>query len=180
MNKKAFLLGVKTVSWIIGILCLIILVGIGIKIYNSASSSKQELKKAELNLERIQNYIEIVEKNPGVEKEFFIESISDKIEWSISAWPFNGNVPNECLEKFVYENCLCICLKPSMTITNWIKNWKDYLSECNEKSKCIKANEKISTFDKTSDTLPITIEKKGVTSLKIYNQKSTGIVLEKI
>jgi len=54
-NKKASLLGGKTVSIIIAVLCVLILIVLGIKMYNNFMKAPAEAQQAQASLERIKN-----------------------------------------------------------------------------------------------------------------------------
>lgn len=107
-NKKGdikFLLE-HIVGVIISILCIIILIGIGYKIYNMFSE-KSDLEKAEGNLKVVKERIQMLKDSPSVDSIEVI--IYPPTKWILRS--YNDKYPYaECYSK---KSCLCLCKKGS-------------------------------------------------------------------
>lgn len=103
-NKKGEVkfLGEHTVGIIISILCIIILMVIGYKIY-SLFSEKSDLERAEGNLKVVKERIQMLKDSPGVDSIEVL--IYPPLKWVLRS--YDDKYPYaECYSK---KSCLCLC-----------------------------------------------------------------------
>ena len=124
-HKGKFLIGEHTIEIIVAVLCLIILVYVGFRLYGAATT-KNASEKAQAHMDQINEIIKTI--NNGESKPYFLYSPND---WAIIGWPslsFDlvsifgpttsrpGNIqqysekdiPKTCSDKG-WSRCLCIC-----------------------------------------------------------------------
>lgn len=113
INKKAVkFLGTHVVNLIITVIVIIILIYLGVKIYN-LFTEKNELEKATIQLEKI---IETINKVKGTETEIKVEIFSPE-NWFLVTFPLEFPY-GECRGK---KECLCICKGYECNNPNYIK-----------------------------------------------------------
>jgi hypothetical protein len=146
-NKKGDnLLGPETLKIIVAVMCILILLLLPMKLYGISKNSK--LEQATASLDNLYFKINKVENNHSLEIEYLIESPN---KWWVVAWPFENEIPNQCIG----NNCICICPGNSF-------------KECNEKGTCRIVSEKIKTINENGENVPIKIE--SFIQVKISNK----------
>ena len=163
INKKGVsFLGEHVVGIIIAILCIIILLFIGYKVY-SIFSEKTELEKSETNLKAIKTEIEIVKNSPGINfRELIIYPVK---KWVLRS--YSENFPDsKCYGK---ASCLCMCQEGNCASNN------QKICYAFDYKTMILTNYKYAIFD-----YPNTIGfSKAAEGLKIYKQENS-IIIERI
>jgi hypothetical protein len=110
-SKKAIeLLGEHTVNLIIAALCIVVLVMVGIALYNSLLVDKKRVMNAQAELKEIMEKVEVLQENGGGSME---KIILQPVGWAIVGWPVldgpnAGLSTNYCISKG-WVNCLCLC-----------------------------------------------------------------------
>ena len=134
MNKRAILLP-KTLNIIIAVICIVILIGLAVKVYGSVKRDN-EIKQAQKSLENLANAIEnVIQDNQP--REFFVESpyTGDVANWYIFAWPSKDfSKPSVCNG----ENCICVCLAHPVE--------GGVVEECNKGGACQVTTLPVKTF----------------------------------
>lgn len=103
-NKRAFLLGKHTLGLLIAVLCILILVYAGVKVYGMLST-KEKKESAEDNLNLIVNKVEYL-KSPDYTKDFLYVTITPPERWFLRSYMDWTHPKGECLDK---QSCLCMC-----------------------------------------------------------------------
>jgi len=99
-NKKGFeLLGENTVQLVIALLCIVILIVLGVSLYEFFWGDSGDIKKAEYELKEMNAYLTSIT-DEKTEREYIVTTIND---W----WLFSDESGGLCDSNF----CLCICKK---------------------------------------------------------------------
>jgi len=117
-RKKALLLGEHVVNLIVAVLCIIVLVYLGLQIYNLYLRSAQKLDEAKYTLELLKGVIDEIKDEEGgkVEKE-----VLNPQGWYLISYSEGEESPKSCAG----GDCLCICEKSTA-------------KECEKKGVCEK------------------------------------------
>lgn len=123
-NKKGFVLGKAIVGLIIAGFAILILLGLGFKLFGIFIDTKGDISKAEGNMNQIIGLINMLENQGGGETAYPWLSPEG---WAIIKWPaykaksstsFLGSVsvkvegmPGKCIEQN-WEQCFCFCKYP--------------------------------------------------------------------
>lgn len=139
-NKQGKILENETLGIIIGVLCLVVLIFLGVKLFNLFK--KTDVEQAKASLERISSELSSIEKGEKVEADFFIESPNG---WYVVSFSNeDSEKPLQCSGDF----CLCICDE----------------DDCGGRVVCKPTSKKIKTFEDDDEK---SVEIKGITPLKI-------------
>lgn len=107
-NKKAEIsfLGMHVSNLIISVICIIILLAVGYKIYDMFSE-KTDLQKAESNLKLIMERVQMIKDSAGLNSAEILVYLPNK--WVLRS--YSDSFPQaECYSK---QSCLCICQSPT-------------------------------------------------------------------
>ncbi len=163
-NKRGGInfLGEHVVGIIVAILCIIVLLFIGYKVY-SIFSEKTELEKSETNLKAIKTEIELVKNSPGINfRELIIYPVK---KWVLRSYS-EGFPESKCYGK---ASCLCMCQEGNCAQNN------QKVCYAFEHKVVILTSYSYAIFD-----YPNTIGfSKAAEGLKIYKQEDL-IIIEKI
>lgn len=169
ISKKAEIsfLGEHTLGLIVAVLCIIVLIFIGVKIYN-LFSEKSDLDKAESNLKLIQGEIELIKTSTTANVNGSIIIYSPK-GWVLRTYNNNDFPQAEC---YGGKSCLCLCQDGTCTGVQKVCNGFIYSVE-------ISSNYKDSGYV-YSTVYPNSIGfLKAAEGLKIYSQNDK-ILIEQI
>jgi len=161
MKKKGFLLMKSTLKIIIAAICILFLLILIYKIYESYSV-KQELIQAEKSMKKIETGLKEAESKGSAEVIILYPDAGRwGRTWFLTTWPSKaklftgpGIMPKKCKLKF-WNNCLCLCTGRSTTT-------QGVADDCDDNGICIEikkiadvgAIDKI-TFSDTPFTLQI-------------------------
>lgn len=173
-SKKAFLLGEHIVNILIAVLCIIILIGVGVKLYNIYN--ERELNIARGHLNEISGLVESIKE--GVSREYIMLTPEG---WVLTAWPSHLSMlnidlsPDICLSN-KWKNCICLCK------TDRPEKTEKVLADCNLNNICkeIKYNQFILSPASASVNFPISVDKDLVAdkkSLNIYLESKDKLVI---
>ena len=95
-------LGEHVTNMVIAVFSIIILLFLGMAIYNFFAAQKNDFEKAKTTLEKIVEKINLLsETNPSIS-----HIIVNPKEWDVLGWTIANSPPASCLDK----DCICICL----------------------------------------------------------------------
>jgi len=162
-SKKAFLYGEYTINILIAVLCILILIGVGVKFYNNFK--EREIQVAQENLNEIFELINGLQENQPRE---YVMLTSEG--WVLSGWPsklltINADLsPDICLSN-KWKNCVCICK------TDEVEEMQDVLLACNTNNLCkeIKYAQFIVNPASSDVNVPISIQKDLIDDKKSLN-----------
>jgi len=125
-NRKAFLLAEETLKIVIAVICIAFLVYFLMSLYLKNQESKN-LEFAKATLEKI-----IHDADFG-ETEIYNPSSSDKVPggWTLVSFRIES-APDLC-SKFGWQNCLCICGKSPLPLTN-------IAEDCDDEGVCLETD----------------------------------------
>ncbi len=156
MEKKGFsFLGNETIGIIVAVLCILVLVALGAKLYFTATSNSN-LEKAQNNLDKIKLGMEEAKKS-GFASVFVLQPT----DWVITSFPYQYYAYKP--EKCKLDYCVCICEKSC--------------SESDKNYLCIDEKEPINTEDATSEEGVSIIIKNPPVLLKINYNKDRGYTI---
>lgn len=124
-NKKGFeLLGNQVVMMLIAVLCILVLVYAGYRVFG-LFQDKSEMEKAEGNLQNFVTEFDNFVKGIEIQGEFIILGPED---WSFSSYRKEDlTLPEKCKG---FENCICFCYFDSGHNVN----------DCNKKGFCLETS----------------------------------------
>lgn len=107
-NKKGFLLGEVSVKLVIAILCILILIILGVKLFGMFSK-ENDVKKAEDNLNLIADKIAYLN-SPEYTQDFLYVTIfpPEETGWFIRSYA-PGYFPGKQCNSKNFKSCLCMC-----------------------------------------------------------------------
>ncbi len=169
MRRKGFLfLGEKTVEMVIAVLCIVVLIYLGVRIYTTSTSTG--------NLEKAQNNIDKIGLALGEAKKsgFSTVFVLQPTDWVIISWPykFYGDKPNKC--KATYCICICDALNSQVSASSD----ESFVNKCNANGICFDSNERIDTLNPTTSEPPIPIQNPPIL-LNIKYDKNIGYIITK-
>lgn len=161
-NKKAFeLLGNHTVNIIVSILCILVLIYIGAKIY---FYEETDLKKAESSVNEI-----ITKMNELKENEIGKAMVVSPNNWFVMFFDSEHDMPTTCLGK----DCVCICDAKAEMFSNINGKLSDRILSCQKNGYCKDIQYKIMfEGDPMSRDIPVKVD--GTYKeimLKVYYKK---------
>ncbi len=176
--KKAEIsfLGMHISNLIIAVVCIIILLVIGSKIYGMFTE-KSDLEKAEKNLKVITERLQMLKDTPGVNSAELLVYLPSN--WLLRSYAVD--FPDaECYSR---QSCLCICQNP--TCANNIPkvcNGLDFLVEVPASYEVSQSWYEVWKYFSTATVYPNTIMfEKSVEGLKLSKSDSNGkILIEKM
>ncbi|MEM0465433.1 MAG: hypothetical protein QXW97_01880 [Candidatus Pacearchaeota archaeon] len=166
-NKRAETepLGSNVVNFVIGLIALIILIGVGVMVYKLISVNSSDVKTAEVVVEKIRNIMEEAKRNPGQDFFYDVEGPGNKWWWII-AWPYQNRIekPIKC-NLYRKSWCICICERPSNLRVAWnlitsnlmIRSITTSLQKCNNNGRCLEVENPVKTINQGYN-MPIPIE----------------------
>lgn len=111
-NKKGFLLGELSLKLIIAVLCILILITLGVKLFGMFSK-QNDVKQAENNLKLIEEKIAYLN-SPDYTQDFLYVIIfpPEKTGWFITSFG-QGHFPSKQCNSKNFKTCLCMCKEDS-------------------------------------------------------------------